>query len=547
MVDECQPCVLPARSFCFRRLAFVLPAILACLSGCWSFDPGSGQIPRAVPQTTFGDDAWPSRDPAAVADLLARTPDVIRLYRPVDGIAQSELSEAELDLMDTGATRITYKGIHGRGLLRITEPLNPKPDPDDDDAMTLGRLFNFMLTGFDPNAYWMTSKTLEGIEDSARRSSLFRGDPEQPGAIALPASDTPKPKIMVDPSVEALALGSGMSIRFPPLATEANPYRGVILHLNAMFGNEYEVNTLDEFRRRGWGIIDLKPVSQVTSPIPESWITLARDAMKKRQELAAQIYTQITGSPRFAPETTDEYNRVAAKYKEHPLSEEVARLDRLIVRCRSGAFIVAGKQDYEPVARAIAEQIDQAQAGSAYAAEAVLEYVDAQRPDLAGLPIVLIGFSAGGLATPTTAARIHDRLSAVVIIGGGADCFTASQLSTFSKGGLVLRTKPEDPLDETELTGDQITAISKHYLKASRLDPYHTAPLLGSIPTLLVLGKTDSWVPAACGKLLWQRAGRPDRLSIDAGHELLFYFLPSKASFIAAWVESNIKPARKAG
>ncbi len=75
------------------------------------------------------------------------------------------------------------------------------------------------------------------------------------------------------------------------------------------------------------------------------------------------------------------------------------------------------------------------------------------------------------------------------------------------------------------------------YLEASRLDPYHTAPLLRGRPVLQAHGTSDTWVPASSGELLYELLDRPDQLVMSGGHELLFYFLPDKAEFIADWVE----------
>ncbi len=516
-------------------------AAIALLTGCWSFRASDVQGLRPTPPTSFNDSDWPPRDLSPLPALMARTPQVVHWTRLAEGVSEKDLKTTEKRWLDSSGVRITYQGIHGQGLLRIVDRLGPDSE-DRGDSDSLDSLFNFMLSGFQPNAYWLTSRTLEGLRDRQAQSELLR-DPDPltaPGIVLPEGPPQERPRLVVDPQYQDLHIRAGMDIRLPARASASEPYRGVVLHLNAMFGNEYEVRTLDEFRTRHWAVIDLKPTSQIAAPIPPSWVDLGVRAIRERQDLIARICTEVLGAPRYTAKSIDDYNLAIAKFRQHALSPQVDRLEKLIGRCRTGAFVIGGPDDYAPAARQIAEELDQAQAGSAYAAEAVLDYVQKQRDDLQRLPVVLMGFSAGGLATPTTAARIHSRLSAVVIIGGAADCFSVAQLSTFSNGGLTVRTNLKDPLDDTKLTPQRIAEVSKEYLKASRLDPYHTAPLLADLPTLFVCGSRDTWVSSACGELLWQRMGKPDRLTIDAGHELLFYFLPSKAGFIADWVEHAV-------
>ena len=61
---------------------------------------------------------------------------------------------------------------------------------------------------------------------------------------------------------------------------------------------------------------------------------------------------------------------------------------------------------------------DERLAELAYAVEAALEHLAARRPDLRPQQVVLVGFSLGAIAGPTVAARLTDRLRAVVLVGG---------------------------------------------------------------------------------------------------------------------------------
>lgn len=529
-----------------RRFAPLTAAVLllATLQGCWSYQSGEQGPIRPVPPASLSAADWPPRDPAPIQALLALTPGEIHWLRPRDGVKEADLSPEDLAAMKSSGLKVVYKAIHGKGLLRIVEPLDPRAHEASDNVKLMDYI-NFMTSGFTPNAYWMTSKTLEGIHEFEDRAMRFHAMTEdEPGVWPPPMeTGTTESKLTRDVRMDELHLRQGMYIRFPKPASQGEPYRGIVLHLNAMFGNEYEVRTLDEFRDRGWAVIDLKPTSQIAPPVPKEWASLAATLQGQRREIIAEICRDIGGSPRINATSMDDYSRLASRFRAHRRAPELETIGKILARCEAGAFITGKPKDYPEVAAAIAGQLDQAQAGSAYAAEAVMDYVRSQRRDLDGLPVVLVGFSAGGLAAPTTAARIINQLSAVVIIGGGADCFSASQLSTFNNGGLHVRSTPEDPLADAKLPEDQVPLMSAEYLKASKLDPYHTAPLLAGLPVLLVTGKADTWVPSACGDLLWERLGKPDRLQINAGHELLFYFLPNKAGFIVEWVERHVPTA----
>lgn len=476
-----------------------------------------------------------------VRELAERTPEVIHRWVLSPGSDLDSISKQDRVTLESSVVNVTYQGIHGWGLLRVLDPRDVTLTPEDEQAAALRSYFGFLFTGFTPNAHWLTSRTIDGLREEIERATSFFPDDVEPAGLTLaidPAA-TP-PAILPNPRYGEYLLWMGMDIRLPPEAEPNRPYRGMVLHLNAMFGNEYEVRTLDEFRRRQWAVIDLKPSSQVRAPIPIQWHEALIEAERRRVEITARICMDLCSARVCEASSLDELERLSRRFQSHPLSGELTRLSRTINAMRGGAYIVENDADAERVAREVAELLNQTQAGSAYASEAVLDYIASQRPDLHGLPLVLIGFSAGGLAAPTSAARVLDHLDAVVIIGGGADCFTASQRSTFSTGGLTIRPTAADPTSRITLPRDRVASMSRLYLDHARLDPYYTAPLLSNIPVLVVHADSDTWVPAECGELLWERLGKPDRLRISAGHELLFYLLPNKAGFIADWVERNV-------
>jgi hypothetical protein len=511
----------------------------ACLTGCWSYSAGHSELPRPTALSKVDDRAWPPRDLGPILALYGQTPDVVPAWVLGEGQDAEKLNDEEKSRLEERKFVVSYKGIHGLGLLRCVERL---PRRIDGAPRGLDEILDFLTTGFTPNAYWLTSRTLEGVQEYRDRQAMLHDPDRENIGIAVPPDDTessPVDRLAFNPLLQDLGLQQGMSIRLPPVASEGKRYVGVVLHLNAMFGNEYEVRTLEEFTRRGWAVIDLKPTSQVSSPIPQEWQERAKQITREQTALMAKVCTEIGGSPLLEPRTMAEFQALSRAYTGHPLMAEMTRLSQEFAAINRGAFIARSLDDAPRVGRELAEEIDQAQAGSAFATEAVLDYIRTQREDLKDIPVVVIGFSGGALTTPTVTARILDQVRAVVIIGGAADCFAASQLSTFNNGGLNVRTSLDDPTTPAPVSPELLAAISREYLAASTLDPYHTAPLLQEKPVLFVAGSSDTWVPVQCGDLLYDRLGKPDRLMIGAGHELLFFFLPNKAPFIADWVERH--------
>jgi fermentation-respiration switch protein FrsA (DUF1100 family) len=178
----------------------------------------------------------------------------------------------------------------------------------------------------------------------------------------------------------------------------------------------------------------------------------------------------------------------------------------------------------------LAAELDAQQASLAYAVEAMLRCLPAQHPEVSDRPVVIAGLSLGGLCAPTTAARVHDAVDAVVIVGGGAN--VARIIVNGSLTGLATRAprRLRKPLDE----------LCSAYLNVSRLDPFYTAMALRDIPVLVLHARWDAIVPAATGDLLWERLGRPERWSYPLGHLGLFWWLPNEAKEIADWIDGAV-------
>lgn len=228
---------------------------------------------------------------------------------------------------------------------------------------------------------------------------------------------------------------------------------------------------------------------------------------------------------------------------EQPLLDELTERGWAILRVATprvwwfsaDPIRIASGTDIDPVARRLAGVLDDLVAEPAYAAEAALEYLAQTRPDLAQRPLVMLGCSAGALAAPAVVARIPDKFSAIVLIGGGANLLKISQTSDLTDGGIRL-----------EFTGTTPRATLRkrlfdRYLEFSRLDPYHTVRAMIGTPVLLVRAELDSTVPAESGTLLNQRLAHPDQLTYTGGHRLLFWSLGRQSHRIADWIDNALQ------
>lgn len=194
----------------------------------------------------------------------------------------------------------------------------------------------------------------------------------------------------------------------------------------------------------------------------------------------------------------------------------------------------------EESGRIAARSVDRRLAAAAYGAQAVRNYVYTCAPALQDRPVVVWGASAGSFAAPAVAARLGD-VSAVILIGSGANLLAVSQGSTFFDGGIKL-TYPtqETALDEDARRKELRQGLMKEYAKATVLDPLITAPRLRTTPVLMLHGRTDEIVPAAQGDELWELLGKPERWVFSAGHQALFWRLSSQSMGIADWLDSAV-------
>ncbi len=492
---------------------------------------------RATPRPTLPADAWPARDVEPLVPLFEATPDRIPFYKIKDGVDPATLSDDERKLVEKARYELEYKGIHGVNLLRLYK--RRPPTKSDDFSALLD--FGFLFVGFHSNGAIISSRTLEVIE---QRRKLDQ-------ALAVPVAPDPEKtekaaEQRIEEVLEApLYPDSGLPVYIPP-AKEGFKPKGLLIHVQSMGANDYEPKVLKEFERRGWAVIDIKPQDYINSPIPESTYEEIRTLDAKLRELRKEIF--VRQPPERDKDGTIKVvsmKETVNRWQRHPKYQEYMDTQMRHSKLRQGGFQACSDEDLPRVAAEIAAVIDQGMAGAAYAVETILDYVDTQRPDLQNIPVVLAGFSAGALATPTIAARLEEtqpgRIQAVILVGGGCNLFRLAMDSTFSDGGLRVLCG-EEPVSK-----QVIDKLSDLYLAASKLDPYHTSPLISHLPILVLHASRDTWVPAAMGDLLYERLDYPERLVMSGGHEHLFYFLPGRAKWIVDWTERKVQKSSTAG
>lgn len=485
------------------RSRFVLPSCLIlatlCLPGCYfHFDADERRL--LVPPARLGADAWP----------------------PVDSVALDEAAYASEDAPEFhGSWRAMYKDVlgpqaktgatHSRGLkIRTSSALvrvrvTPEGLPTD---QWYG--FEGLFSAVKPNAYILTSAGFGTAYELYEALTSVLSPGSRGGCL---------PEVVH----ERARFTSGLSVRLPTKMPEKP--RGVLIHLAALFGNEYETEVMKELEGRGWVVIDVDTATSVIPAMDDGSVERALALRRASGELAKQIPGLIESK------SYEEWAKIMAT---NPQAREQRLIEMNLAQIVRPAFEVRAETDIEPAARRLARQVDATVGENALVAEAALEALGQFYPQTRTMPVAIIGFSAGALSTPTTAARIRGRLSAAVIIGGAANVVTTALNSTLTSGGIKVLCDGQKP------TQEQIEAIGAAYLKYSKLDPYHTAPALMGVPVLQVHATWDRWVPADGGRLLHERLGHPEMLEMPGGHGMLFYFLPWKKAWIADWLDRNV-------
>ena len=274
------------------RYAWLLLMFIV-LPGCWSHQAARPREGVVAAIQDRDDAIWPARDTVRLRELMDRTPREVYTLRARDGLSAEALAEEDREVLKP-TTEVVYKGVHARNLLRLTK----KPEATG----SAGRV-GYVLTGFNPNGFLISSRTLENIERRRLIAAKLRPPVTQPKRSS--PEELAKIKFeLVDNT--ALHLEDGLPVCIPD---PRDGWKGVLIHLQSLGANDYEPRVLEEFRRRGWAVIDIKPQSFIPSPIPEGWYEEIRSLRAEYQSLSAELFQAPPEPPHSTVRTPQDGTR----------------------------------------------------------------------------------------------------------------------------------------------------------------------------------------------------------------------------------------------
>lgn len=190
--------------------------------------------------------------------------------------------------------------------------------------------------------------------------------------------------------------------------------------------------------------------------------------------------------------------------------------------------------DLDAQAQVVADELTGRAVECAFAVEAAFDRLLERRPELFDLPRVAVGMSGGAMVLPTVVALEPEEYDGAVFIAGGVDFWRINLDSNYADwiGAVDVEWSPAAPTPEQRRVFDQA------YLRHAPLDSFHTASLLADMPTLMIHGTLDRAVPAELGDELWNKLGNPERIEVEAGHELVFWTLETQHEKILAYLRS---------
>ena len=505
-------------------VAAMVAAVALASGGCYISSTGSAerlaQAPERVPVSY-----WPTPPTTELNETLFAYPDLQQLGPIVAGVRSTSLGGPNSSR--TESLRVhRYEGT----IVKLNVDVYGRPVQAPPDLMSL-------FIGFTPNGYAQTGLTFGTTNE--RLTAIIRQRDRLATIEGYSSRFVPPPQPFCAPAVvveERSGYGTGIGFKFPAFIP-ASP-RGVILHLWALGSNPYERDVVAEFRKRGWVVIDIDPDDGIDPDIDESVVSRVLEL----EDLKAAEAKLVRPFDMRRP-----FTEQMAVRGQDPHQKEVDRLTAESMRLRNPPLLLRTPADIEPLAQMLASEIDLTLGRNALATEAILDALHTLYPATRTVPTVVVGFSAGALSAPAVVAKMRDKVSAAVLIGGAANLVEVGARSTFYDGGITLETRPLKPGEPTSNrdrpnrpSRELVRQLGSRYLELSKLDPYHTAAALRGMPVLQVHAIWDTWVPADLGELLEDRLGRPDQLWHTGGHGMLFYFLPSQAGWISEWIERAV-------
>lgn len=157
-----------------------------------------------------------------------------------------------------------------------------------------------------------------------------------------------------------------------------------------------------------------------------------------------------------------------------------------------------------------------------------------------GHGVGVVGISMGAFAgTLLAATDEHVRASVLALGGGGLPSVLRAARSEEEIGAFY------EALEARGWSAERIDAAAAEQL--APVEPLHFAAHLDPRRTLLLHAMFDQVVPYENGTALWEAAGRPERLSLLAGHYGAAIYLPYVLAATESFFSRHLGPGRRAG
>lgn len=154
-------------------------------------------------------------------------------------------------------------------------------------------------------------------------------------------------------------------------------------------------------------------------------------------------------------------------------------------------------------------------------------------------PMILIGLSSGGIATPAIAATLSPirDTSAAVLLAAGADPALILARTTLDDDDLRLDRSGE------RVEGDDVARFVDAYRRTSLLENPAIIDWFARRPILIVEGGFDTAIPREARDRLRRLLPRAAHWWMPTGHYGLFATLLREADEIVAWLDDRLKDA----
>ena len=510
---------IPCR--CVRILSLLV--LIPAMSGCFSYHRAKGEA--LVPEP-IAPSAWPTFETQSLTPLL-ETPKVITRYQLdpeyLRNLYPTITDEQIIETQTSAGEDLIRNEIVNNGLFRLTIPRYKSSITNKSRG-----LFKFTtpVELFQRNGSYLAWSVAHLAQEERR----IKGDQS---AFKNMSQLLSKTRGFVRTGVEEVwLLDEGLQVGLPYQVSDAPT--GLILHISSLIENKYEHDMLRRMSAYGWAIAHLDSNIDLDGPSAID----ARVRQEERRERARELYEAHPGNIReqlkeeIRAYTDSELDRMAEimKMLGKQARDEFPEID--------SGFEIHPNDDLQAKAQVIANAVDTRLAEHAYAAQSLISAIDEMHPVLADRPILVMGFSAGAIASPTVAARLHeiypDRPILMVMVGGGGNVLKITQQSDLENGGINL--KPKEGLPPTQ---SQLDELQRAYEQRTQLDPIKVASSIRDIPVLHIYGKKDTVVPTSAAHEFNSAHGHVDRIVYTGNHYTLFYFMSGQAGKIRSWLKTQ--------